>query len=117
MYFLRRCVFADSGFNNQESSYHIFTSFASVGKDFVTFPQFCLCFVPECDMLNAALYRKEGAPRWVGTAVFSSKKETLKLFRLEVRPFLGRRGPLSLLRRQFSQRESFRGIFFVMRGA
>ena len=90
MYFLRRCVFADSGFNNQESSYHIFTSFASVGKDFVTFPRFCLCFVPECDMLNATLYRKEVAPRWVGTAVFSSKKETLKLFRLEVRPFLGR---------------------------
>ena len=68
-------------------------------------------------MLNAALYRKEGAPRCVGTAVFSSKKETLKLFRLEVRPFLGRRGPLSLLRRQFSHRESLRGIFFVMRGA
>lgn len=46
---------------------------------------------------------------WNGCVFF--KKETLKLFRLEVRPFLGRRGPLSLLRRQFSQRESFRGIF------
>ena len=111
MYFLRRCVFADSGFNNQESSYHIFTSFASVEKDFVTFPRFCLRFVPECDMLNATLYRKEGAPRCVGTAVFSSKKETLKLFRLEVRPFLGRRGPLSLLRRQFSKGRASEGSF------
>ena len=40
-------------------------------------------------MLSATFYWKEGAPTWVGTAVFSSKKETLKHFRLEVRPFLG----------------------------
>ena len=40
-------------------------------------------------MLSATFYWKEGAPTWVGTAVFSSKKETLKQFRLEVRPFLG----------------------------
>ena len=40
-------------------------------------------------MLSATFYWKEGAPTWVGTAAFSSKKETLKHFRLEVRPFLG----------------------------
>ena len=40
-------------------------------------------------MLSVTFYWKEGAPTWVGTAAFSSKKETLKHFRLEVRPFLG----------------------------
>ena len=40
-------------------------------------------------MLSTTFYWKEGAPTWVGTAAFSSKKETLKHFRLEVRPFLG----------------------------
>ena len=40
-------------------------------------------------MLSATFYWKEGVPTWVGTAAFSSKKETLKHFRLEVRPFLG----------------------------
>ena len=39
-------------------------------------------------MLSATFYWKEGAPTWVGTAVFSSKKETLKQSELEVCPFL-----------------------------
>ena len=51
--------------------------------------RFCLRFPPGYGMLSATFYWKEGAPTWVGTAAFSSKKETLKHFRLEVRPFLG----------------------------
>ena len=41
-------------------------------------------------MIGVSFYWKEGALKWVGTAAFSSKKETPKLFRLEVRPFLGK---------------------------
>ena len=83
---LRFCI---SGFHNQKSSYHISARFASTEADFVAIFRFCLCFLPGYGMLSATFYWKEGAPTWVGTAAFSSKKETLKHFRLEVRPFLG----------------------------
>ena len=83
---LRFCI---SGFHNQKSSYHISARFASAEADFVAIFRFCLCFPPGYGMLSATFYWKVGAPTWVGTAVFSSKKETLKQFRLEVRPFLG----------------------------
>ena len=52
-------------------------------------------------MLGLTFYWKEGAPRWVGTAAFSLRKETPKLFRLEVRPFFE---TLCLLRRPLSRR-------------
>ena len=83
---LRFCI---SGFHNQKSSYHISARFASAEADFVAIFRFRLCFPPGYGMLSATFYWKEGAPTWVGTAAFSSKKETLKHFRLEVRPFLG----------------------------
>jgi hypothetical protein len=83
---LRFCI---SGFHNQKSSYHISARFASVETDFMAIFRFRLCFPPGYGMLSATFYWKEGAPTWVGTAAFSSKKETLKHFRLEVRPFLG----------------------------
>ena len=83
---LRFCI---SGFHNQKSSYHISARFASAEADFMAIFRFRLCFPPGYGMLSATFYWKEGAPTWVGTAAFSSKKETLKHFRLEVRPFLG----------------------------
>ena len=83
---LRFCI---SGFHNHKSSYHISARFASAEADFMAIFRFRLCFPPGYGMLSATFYWKEGAPTWVGTAAFSSKKETLKHFRLEVRPFLG----------------------------
>ena len=82
---LRFCI---SGFHNQKSSYHISARFASAEADFMAIFRFCLCFPPGYGILSATFYWKEGAPTWVGTAAFSSKKETPKLFRLEVYPFI-----------------------------
>jgi hypothetical protein len=82
---LRFCI---SGFHNHKSSYHISARFASAEADFMAIFRFRLCFPPGYGMLSATFYWKEGAPTWVGTAAFSSKKETLKQSELEVCPFL-----------------------------
>ena len=70
---------------------------------------FCLYFCCPRAILDPTFYWKEGAPTWVGTAAFSLKKETPKLFRLEVRPFLG--GSLK------SSLPAKRGIVVFMRRA
>ena len=51
---------------------------------------FFLYFLFSYAILSTTFFWKEGAPVWVGTAAFSLKKETPKLFRLEVRPFSGK---------------------------